>query len=249
MIERMTEKTRANLSKEGSVLKKIRIYGGIPMAIMAGGVAMLVCMVFLCGLLIIMGAPEAGYAFGILPGIPGLLMILGGAAAKNKQKKGYLDYYKKTTGFGVEEIKTVDSELMGPDAIIISGPLLNKGTKGLSMACFITEHYFVVPLAAGTSYVRRIQDLVAVFYSDEIPGINGYKHGMGFISRRDDAPGCHAVLTKEPYMEAVQILSQRNPRMITDQKFLYEGKIYDLWKNSLDVIQLFEQQMSNETRS
>lgn len=38
MIERMTEKTRANLSKEGSVLKKIRIYGGIPMAIMAGGV-------------------------------------------------------------------------------------------------------------------------------------------------------------------------------------------------------------------
>lgn len=65
MIERMTEKTRANLSKEGSVLKKIRIYGGIPMAIMAGGVAMLVCMVFLCGLLIIMGAPEAGYAFGI----------------------------------------------------------------------------------------------------------------------------------------------------------------------------------------
>ena len=91
MIERMTEKTRANLSKEGSVLKKIRIYGGIPMAIMAGGVAMLVCMVFLCGLLIIMGAPEAGYAFGILLGIPGLLMILGGAAAKNKQKKGYLD--------------------------------------------------------------------------------------------------------------------------------------------------------------
>lgn len=149
----------------------------------------------------------------------------------------------------MEEIKTVDSELMGPDAIIISGPLLNKGTKGLSMACFITEHYFVVPLAAGTSYVRRIQDLVAVFYSDEIPGINGYKHGMGFISRRDDAPGCHAVLTKEPYMEAVQILSQRNPRMITDQKFLYEGKIYDLWKNSRDVIQLFEQQMSNETRS
>ena len=74
MIERMTEKTRANLSKEGSVLKKIRIYGGIPMAIMAGGVAMLVCMVFLCGLLIIMGAPEAGYAFGILLGIPGLLM-------------------------------------------------------------------------------------------------------------------------------------------------------------------------------
>ena len=47
MIERMTEKTRANLSKEGSVLKKIRIYGGIPMAIMAGGVAMLVCMVFM----------------------------------------------------------------------------------------------------------------------------------------------------------------------------------------------------------
>ena len=42
MIERMTEKTRANLSKEGSVLKKIRIYGGLPMAIMAGGVAMLV---------------------------------------------------------------------------------------------------------------------------------------------------------------------------------------------------------------
>ena len=37
--------------------------------------------------------------------------------------------------------------------------------------------------------------------------------------------------------------------MITDQKFLYEGKIYDLWKNSRDVIQLFEQQMSNETRS
>lgn len=68
MIERMTEKTRANLSKEGRVLKKIRIYGGIPMAIMAGGVAMLVCMVFLCGLLIIMGAPEAGYAFGILLG-------------------------------------------------------------------------------------------------------------------------------------------------------------------------------------
>lgn len=51
MIERMTEKARANLSKEGSILKKIRIYGGIPMAIMAGGVAMLVCMGFLCGLL------------------------------------------------------------------------------------------------------------------------------------------------------------------------------------------------------
>lgn len=53
MIERMTEKTRANLSKEGSVLKKIRIYGGIPMAIMAGGVAMLVCMVFYAACLLL----------------------------------------------------------------------------------------------------------------------------------------------------------------------------------------------------
>lgn len=64
------------------------------MAIMAGGVAMLVCMVFLCGLLIIMGAPEAGYAFGILPGIPGLLMILGGAAAKINKRKDILTIIK-----------------------------------------------------------------------------------------------------------------------------------------------------------
>ena len=80
--------------------------------------------------------------------------------------------------------------------------------------------------------------MVAAAYSEKIPGINGYQFGVLYISRQDTEIRKNSLFSTEESLEVVDELCKRNPSIIRDQIFIYEGKQYDLLKDGAAIVEL-----------
>lgn len=238
MILSLTDSRKKKLTKDGSVLKYLRSVGGGYKGCFAGGLVLVFSALFLAVLFIPVGLGAGGIVFAGLFGIPGICLIVFGLTAQKRKVQSYLSYYQKETGFDVDEIQQIDREIMAPTTVTVGYMSDRTRRREPEVGCFITDHHFIMPMLMGNSYIKRISDIVAVAYSEEIPGINGYKYGLLFLSRTDNSVGYNAELTKEACLETIQALSKRNPSIITHQKFLYEGKKYNLLDNWQDIVQL-----------
>lgn len=241
MAATITNEMRKTLTKDGSVLKRLRSAGGLPFALLASGILLLVIAALMGIPLLIAGMAGIALALAGAFVIPGLILVIYGIIAYNKRVQGYLAYYQKTTGLKADDLKLADREILEPGTVLISHPLKGKRGKDYSLGCFITKHFLVAPFPGGTCYLRQIKDLAAVIYTNEIPGINGCISGVVFLSENDPLPSYDASLTKDECMEIISIIKEKNPKTITDQRFFYKEKQYDIIKDYKEVARLFKE--------
>ncbi len=238
----VTNEMKGRMTKDGSVLKKIRSAGGGANGCIAGGVTLLIFAVLLGGLFFALFTPAAGALFGGLFGIPGLLLVGGGMAMQARKLKNYENYYERETGYDRAELKGIERELLAPDMLLFDNQKQKKGEGKPVFGLCLTKHYLVMPMMLGNCYVRRLGEMVGAAYSESIPGINGYKYGLVLLSVRDGKEGgvYNAYFTKETCLEIIQALKGRIPGLITDQAFQYEGKIYNMLVNWKDILALWQ---------
>ncbi len=241
MIVTITDEMRGTLTHDGSFLKRLRCSGGLAHGLLAGGVTLLIFAILTGALFLAVGLTRGAFMFGAVLCIPGLVLIIYGRIAHNKRIREYMDYYLKVTGLGRDDLSLADREILEPDTILIGHPIKAIHKKDYSLGCFITKHFLIVPLPGGTCYLRRLQDLAAAVYSNEVPGVCGYVSGITFMAKNDELPGYDSFLPEDECMEVIRILKERYPRIITDQKFMYEGKQYDVMKDYLAVARLFRE--------
>lgn len=96
-------------------------------------------------------------------------------------------------------------------------------------------------------YLRKLDDIVAAFYSNEVPGINGYRQSLFIITRQDTKkPGEKNSYTGKQYLgfengmltmqrdcrntcsEVLNEMVKRAPHIITSQYISVKGTKYNL---------------------
>lgn len=177
-------------------------------------------------------------------GIAWGLIFYGTVAVRNifyrRRLKKYLTFYQKRTGYSAEELQTADQEFIGPGAVCIAGKTV--GAKEEVM-CIVTDHYFLsVRMMTGC---LKLEDVVAVFYSCQIPGLTEYAEGLHIISKQDvekpgkvstvpgkEIGGFSNTLMKDQTlcMEVTEEIAKRAPHVITSQNIVVNGIPYDLLK-------------------
>ncbi len=175
----ITEKMREKARRRGSVLKLSRIRTGGAKGAIAAGITFLVFGLF-SGLPFLIQGLFGGLLLFAMMGIPGLIFLIIGGILQRKRAKDYLGFYVNETGYSREELLQAEDELLAPQTAAVG----NAGKNGIS--CYITEH-FLVSVTKEACYVRKLSDLIAVFYSEEIPGIDSQVSGVMFISEKDIA--------------------------------------------------------------
>lgn len=254
----MTKSLKKRVGKYGSVLKAYRSQGGGGAGVMAGGIVLLVFGVLLGGLALL-GSFKAGLVVFAVFGVPGLLLTLLGNSKRKKRIESYLEFYLKDSGCSREELQEADRELMSQNAVKI-GCATDRSGGRKEIVFMITDHYFLSAWPVYGAYLRKIEDIVAAFYSAQIPGINGYRQNLFVITRQDaEGKGRKNEYTKKQYdgfensiltnqrhcrevcMEALGELASRAPHLITCQNIAVDGVKYDLlsmddWKKDWERI-------------
>lgn len=239
----MTKKLEKLVRKHGSVLKAYRSQGGGAVgAIAAGSMFLIIGLILALALLFVSGARSLMMGGVIV--LFGLLLTLSGVFRQRARVNGYLNFYQGETGYSPEELQAADRELMGPGAVTIAGKTNRAKEEVIFM---ITEHYFMSVWPNRGCYLVRLEDIVAVFHSCQIPFISVYLEGLYVISRRDvEGRGQVNALTKKycgghsnaimseqqnaeaVCMEAVEEIAKRNPRVIRYQYIVVNGEKFDL---------------------
>jgi len=230
----ITEKMRERARRRGSVLKLNRIRIGGPKGAIAAGITLLVFGLF-SGLPFLIQGFFGGILLFAMMGIPGLILLIIGSILKKKRARDYLEFYVKETGYSRRELLQAEDELLAPQTVAFG----NSGKNGIF--CYITEH-FLVSVTKEACYVRKLSDMVAVFYSEEIPGIDGQGSGVMFISERDiSREPCtnpytyrlcggysNILLDRQSCVEVQGEIEKRGAVILTNQRFSDGKTMYDL---------------------
>ncbi len=231
------------VNKYGSVLKAYRTMGGAGAAIIGLGIMLIACGAFVGALLAIVKI-IGGIILFIVMAISGVILIPIGNKIHTKRVNNYLEFFQQDTGYSVEELQQADRELMSPDAVMIGGKVDDGSTR---VVFIVTEHYFLSVWPIKGAYLRKLNDIVAAFYSNEIPGNGGYRQNLFVITRQDTMmSGMKNEYTGKQYrgFENIIIKEQRNcpdlcaevlaemvkrvSHIITCQKILVHGVGYNL---------------------
>ena len=235
---------RKKTAKYGSLLKAYRTVGGFGLGAVAGGIILIVCGILIGLTFGIAFKVDAGIVFFLVFAVPGLIIAPLGYVFHKKRVNNYLEFYRKETGYSEAELYEADRELMGSDVVVIGGKSDNRGKLAAYM---ITEHYFLSIQPVKGCYISKLDDIVAAFCSDEIPGIGGYRLNLFIITRQDTKmPGIkneytgkfyrgfenvvmsNTRYTQEISMEVIAELVKRAPHIITCQKIAVNGVPYNL---------------------
>lgn len=239
----MTKKLQKMVRKYDSVLKTYRSRGGGPAGAMAAGI-MLSAVGIIMMLLFFLTSGVSGLRIGGIFAVLGLLLTLLGVILRRVRVRDYLTFYQSETGYSAEEVQAADRELMGPGTLVIAGKTNRAKEEVMFM---ITEHYFMSVWPNKGCYLVKLEDIVAVFHSCQIPFISMYLEGLYVISKRDVAgkgelnpltdKQCggyyNAIMGEQQNAEAVCMgvvdeIAKRMPHVIRQQHIVVNGEKFDL---------------------
>lgn len=245
MKAEMTADLQKQVKKYGSVLAAFRSQGGGGKGLAAGGIVLLVFGALL-GLPLMLVRVLGGLVVLAVFAVPGLAMVIPGLALNKKRQTRYLEYYQKETGYSQAELEEADRELLDPNAVKIINKTDRSGGKEETVF-MITQHYFLSVWPVNGCYLRKLDDIVAAFCSNEIPGINGYRQNLFVITRQDiQEKALENEYTKKQYRgfengiltgqkncrqvceEALSEMTARTPHIITSQYIVAKGNRYNL---------------------
>ncbi len=235
MIFEPDNQLKQKMTKNGSVLQYMYSVAGAGKGLAAMGAMLIIIGAALAAVLINTMGTQGAVTFAAAMIVPGILLIVLGIFMQQKKEKGWAAAYMKT-GLSEQDLRQIEQEFRQPGTVLIS---MDKGkdTNSLKKMGFITDSYVKFP--STEPCVFRLEDLVACFYTKKyLCQDGGYDRALvAYI-----ADGELGVLHRDPPEKAsiaiVNAIRQRNPKIITDHFFSYEGKEYDAVRNPEEVIRL-----------
>ncbi len=155
---------------------------------------------------------------------------------QKKKESGWLKAYMEPTGLSEQEVHQIEQEFKQPDTMLFSFDK-EKDTNSLKKMGFVTKTYIKFP--GVNTYVFRLDDMVACFYTKKYLCDDG-GYDRAFVAYPVNSEW--GILMRSPSekasLEIVKAISERNPKVITDHHFSYEGKEYDAVRGLDEVIAL-----------
>lgn len=238
MVFTPDEKLRQKMSKDGSVLKYMHDVAGIGKGLLAGGGMLVFVGVLLTAALVsVLGVTGALFA-GALAAVPGALLIAGGVYLRKRRLAGWMKAYVKHTGLSEADILKADEEFKEPGTLLLSLEK-TKDSNSLKRMGFVTTHYVKMPGVIPA--MARLEDVAACFYTKRFRCQDGgYDKALVAYSRDKKMAVTKIGVSEKVGVEIVDAVAKRNPAVIKDHHFMYEGREYDAAQGMDDVIELYE---------
>ena len=237
MVFEPNDKIKRKMVKDGSVLKFMYSVAGVGKGLVAMG-AMIVPIGVLLGVFLadLLGAVPAVVVVAV-SAVPGLLLIIGGMVLQNRRVSNWMNAYMKRSSVTEDDIHRLEQEFRQPGAVLFSVDR-SKSTNSLKKMGIITNHYVKFP--GIIPYIVRQEDLVAFFYTKKYQCDDG-GYDRALVAYGTNSEFCYVERengSEKANLEIVQAVKDRNPMVITDHHFAYEGKTYDAVRGLDDVIAL-----------
>ena len=233
------DKLKRKMSKNGSVLQFMYSATGVGKGLIAMGAMLVGISIMLAAALANTIGTASAIRMAAIIIVPSILLIVLGSHMQKKKESGWIKAYMEQSKMGEQEVHQIDQEFRQPDTVLFS---LDKGkdTNSLKRIGFITKNYIKFP--GLSSCVFRLDDMVACFYTKKyLCQDGGYDRALvayplngeyGFL--QDSPP-------EKASLEIVKLVGERNPKIITEHHFAYEGKEYDAVRGLDEVIALHKQ--------
>lgn len=228
------DKLKGKMSKNGSVLQYMYSVSGAGKGIAALGAMLIVIGIMLAAALYGVLGPAGAVKTAAALIVPGILLIVLGMTMQQKKERGWLAAYTKLSGLPEQEILQADQEFRQPGTVLYA---LDKGkdTNSLKKMGFITSNYIRFPGSA--PYLQRLTDMVACFYTKKyLCDDGGYDRALIAYSTDGENVFCYRNPPEKASLEIVEAVEARNPMVITEHHFTYEGKEYDGVRGCDEVI-------------
>lgn len=233
------DRLKRKMQKNGSMLQYMYSVAGAGKGLIAMGIMLIGIGALLAAALYGTVGAEGAVKMAVALIVPGILLLVLGIYMQKKKESGWIDAYRKYTNLGEQEIYQIDRELKEPNTVFFS---LDKGkdTNSLKKMGFITTNYIKFP--GVKPCVFRFDDMVACFYTEKyLCQDGGYDRALIAYPLDSEWGFMYKSPPKKASLEIVKAMGERNPKIITEHHFAYEGKEYDAVRGMDDVIALHKQ--------
>ena len=225
MVFEPQESLKRKMAKNGSVLQYMHSVAGAGKGLIVMGVMLIGIGVMLAAALFnIMGADRAIVMASFIV-VPSILLIVLGVFMQKKRESAWVPSYMKNTDMKEKDLHQIDQEFKQPGTILLS--LDNgKDANSLKRMGFVTANYVKLPGVKPSIF--RLEDIVACLYTKKmLCADGGYEDALIAYPLHGDWVYCWTSPPEKASLEIVKAIGERNPRIITDHHFTYEGKEYD----------------------
>jgi len=236
MVFEPNENLKRKMSMDGSVLKFMYSVAGAGLGLIAGGATLAVIGVMLSAALYPVLELKMSLIIGVVIVVPSLLLVLLGRMLQKRRMDNWSKAYAKKSGYPEEELQVIDQEFSRPGTLLLSFDK-GKDKNSLKRMGFITAHYVKLPGVA--PFIFRSDELAVCLYTKHFACQDGGELDAFLAYSLDGSREYIAHELKEKAaMEVVEAVASRNPLVITDHRFLYEGKEYDAVSGRKAVLDL-----------
>lgn len=230
------DKLKQKMSKNGSVLQFMYSVAGAGKGLIAMGAMLIGIAIMLAAALSGIIGTAGSVKMAVVIIVPSILLIVLGVHMQKKKESGWLKAYMEPTGLGEQEVYQIEQEFKQPDTLLFS---LDKGkdTNSLKKMGFITKTYIKFP--GVNTFVFRLDDMVACFYTKKyLCQDGGYDRAFVAYPLNSEWGILQTSPPEKASLEIVKVIAERNPKVITEHHFSYEGKEYDAVRGLDEVIAL-----------
>lgn len=239
MVLEPDERMKQKMARNGSVLQYMYSVAGAGKGLIAMGAMLVGIGILLAAALSGMMGTEGAIKLAVVMIVPGILLVVFGSFMQQKRERAWMAAYMKETGLNEQELHQIDEEFKQPGTVLLAF-YKDKDTNSLKRMGFITANYIKLP--AVKPFIYRLDDMVACFYTKKLLCKDGGYDDALIAYPLDAEKGF--IITEPPEkasLEIVKAVKERNPKVITDHHFAYEGKEYDAAAGMDQVIELHRQ--------
>lgn len=236
MVFEPDNRLKQKMTKNGSVLQFMYSAAGAGKGLAAMGGMLIIIGIALAAVLFNTAGADGAIKLGIAGIVPGILLLVLGISMQQKKERGWAEAYIKACHLSEQDLRQIDLEFQKPGTVLLSMDK-DKDTNSLKRMGFITEHYVKFPSIGPC--VFRLEDVVACFYTKKyLCQDGGYDRALVAYVVESELGFLHRDPSEKASLAIVNAIRERNPKIITDHFFSYEGKEYDAVRKPEEVIQL-----------
>ncbi len=225
MVFEPKDSLKKKMAKNGSVLQYMHSVAGAGKGLITMGAMLIAIGLMLAAALSGMMGAERAIMMAVVVAVPSVLLIVLGIFMQKKREREWISSYMKNTDMKEQDLRQIDQEFKQPGVVLLS--LDNgKDANSLKKMGFITANYVKLPGVKPSIF--RLEDIVACLYTKKmLCADGGYDSALIAYPLHGDWVYCWTSPPEKASIEIAKAIGQRNPRIITDHHFAYEGKEYD----------------------
>lgn len=224
MIFEPDERLKRKMSKNGSVLQYMYSVAGAGKGLITMGIMLIFIAVLLAAALFNTMGNKAVMLAAVIA-VPSISLIVLGTFMQKKREAGWVSGYMNRSSLKERDLHQADEEFRQPGTLLFS---LDKGKddNSLKRMGFITANYVKFP--GPKPCIFRLEDIVTCLYTKKmLCADGGYDRALLAYGLDGEYAYLYTSPPEKASLEIVKAIGERNPRIITDHHFAYEGKEYD----------------------